>query len=156
MKKASQKSPNVFISFQECKQAKARKERNKALTMQMFPQQGFGSNMYNMQGSGFIWKQGNTFHNDKDFSPHDKVPRLLRLIILITSWKYRHVQEHDIILTERLLFLRKTKSWHFVVWKYKNLSRLLKINAGMTGASHCLNRYPGYPYRDIECFSDFF
>jgi len=42
-----------FLFF-ECKDAKARKERNKALTMQMFPQQGFGSNMYNMQGSGFI------------------------------------------------------------------------------------------------------
>jgi len=46
----------AFLFF-ECKQAKARKARNKALTMQMFPQPGFGSNLYGMQGStasGFI------------------------------------------------------------------------------------------------------
>jgi len=46
---------SASLLFREIKLAKARKARNKALTMQMFPPPGFGANLYNAgAGSGFI------------------------------------------------------------------------------------------------------
>jgi len=44
----------AVLMFYEMREAKARKARNKALTVQMFPPPGYGQNMYNIGGSGFI------------------------------------------------------------------------------------------------------
>jgi len=45
---------SACLLFFEIRLAKTRKARNKALTMQMFPHPGFGAQLYNMGGSGFI------------------------------------------------------------------------------------------------------